>query len=100
MAHKLETPDKVKLREYNERTRGTPASRVTSYEIYSLRLAIESLSLNLGKRIALIGEVLSEGLAAIALAASTPEDNSAAVKEATARIKKQVELLKAARPSD
>jgi len=76
-----ETSEQQKQREYKDRTKNISADRLTTYELYSLRLAITELSANLGKREALIETALREGLAAVALAASTPEDNSAAVQE-------------------
>lgn len=96
MAARRESPEQIRQREYRDRFKNISADRLVPYETYSLRLVMEELSANLGKRLALIENVLIEGLAAIALAASTPEDNSAAVKEFTERIRKQVDLLKAA----
>lgn len=96
MPKPAETQEQTAQREYRERFKNISADRLMPYETYALRLAITELSANMGKRLALIESALVEGLAAIALAASTPEDNSAAVKEFAERIRKQVELLRAA----
>lgn len=94
MSHK--DPEEELQREYRERTKKVSADRLLPYEIYRLRLAVEKFSDNSGKWLGDIGTVLQTGLAAIALAASTPEDNSAEVKELAERIRKQVELLRSA----
>jgi capsule polysaccharide export protein KpsE/RkpR len=91
---KPETPEQRAAREYRERTKDISADRMNSYELYSLRLAINTLSDNAGKWLSSIDETLETGLAAIALAASTPEDNSAQIKALTANIRAVREKLK------
>ena len=76
-----ETPEEVGIREYRDRTKNISADRLVPYELYQLRQAVVELSANLGKRESLIEKALLEGLAAIALATSTPEDNSKDVQE-------------------
>jgi hypothetical protein len=78
---KPETPEEKSQREYRDRTKNISADRLVPYELYSLRMAITELSANLGKRTALVELALQQGLTAIALAASTPADNSAQVQE-------------------
>lgn len=70
MPKPTETPEQISQREYRERTKNVSADRLVPYEIYRLRLAIEAHSANVGK-----------WLSAVALAASTPNDNSAEVQK-------------------
>lgn len=65
-----EPAEQTAQREYRIRTKDMSADRLVPYELYRLRLAIESASENSGK-----------WLAAIALAASTQEDNSEEVQK-------------------
>ena len=85
---RTETPEDKNQREYRERTKSISADRLVPYELYSLRLAIVELSANLGKREALIETALTGGLAAIALAAANPADN-------TTEVQKQIDELTA-----
>ncbi len=89
-------PEEEKRREYRERTKKISADRLVPYEIFRLRVAIGELSSNLGKRASLIESVLEVGLEAIALAASTPEDNSAQILEHAAKVRSVREKLKTA----
>lgn len=96
MPKPTETQEQAAQREYRERTKNVSADRLMPYETHALRVAITELSANIGKRLALVEDVLIDGLAAIALAASTPEDNSAAVKEAIEKLRAASEPLKEA----
>jgi hypothetical protein len=96
MRRPQETPEEARQREYRENTRNTSADRLVPYEINQLRLAINELSSNLDKRTALVEGALREGLTAIALAASTPEDNSAEVKAAIEKLHQAKTSLKEA----
>jgi hypothetical protein len=58
--------------------------------------AIKAMSINNGKWLALINTTLTQGLAAIALACSTSEDNSAEIKTLTEKLKSSTDSLKAA----
>lgn len=85
-----ETPEQRAARDYKENTKSISADRMLQYETYALRLAVLKLSENVGKWLGGIDETLKQGLAAIALAASTPDDNSEEVE-------KQIERLKSSR---
>lgn len=96
MPRKPETPEEVRQREYRERTKSVSADRLVAYELNSLQLAVQDFSNNLGKRLALIESAVQEGLLAIALAASKPEDNSAEVKDFIGRLHAAATPLKEA----
>jgi hypothetical protein len=91
---RTETPEEKSQREYRDRTKSISADRLVPYELFMLRQSVTELSANLGKREALIEGVLENGLAAIALAASTPEDNSAEVQK---QIKENASKINAVR---
>lgn len=79
MGRLTETPEQISQREYRERTKNISADRLIPYELHRLRLAIEAHSDNVGK-----------WLSAVALAASTPTDNSAEVQKAVDDFTKQI----------
>lgn len=91
-----ETPEQRQEREFQERAKRLSGDKLLNHHLNGIRLAIAEHSANTGKWASVLNTTLQQGLAAIALAASTPEDNSAAVKEFTDRIKKQVDALKSA----
>lgn len=62
-------------------------------ELNQLTRAVREQSRNQGKWAFITAQILAEGLAAIALACSTPEDNSSDVSALTARLKIQVDAL-------
>lgn len=97
MGKPTEPPEQIAQREYRQRHDNVSADRLIAYELYRLRLAIESGSENSGKWLGTINASLAEWLAAIALAASTPEDNSEQIKEFAARIHAQFKALEAAK---
>lgn len=71
--------------EFQQKTRKLKGHDLIAHQLNGIRLAIIQHSENTGK-----------WLGAVALAASTPSDNSAEVKEYTERIKLQVDALKSA----
>lgn len=94
MSKPTESAEQIAHREYRIRTKDMSADRLVPYEIYRLRLAIESASENSGKWLGTLDATLENGLTAIALAASTPEDNSAQILELATKVKTVREKLK------
>lgn len=78
--------------EFQSKAKKLRGEALIVHHLNGIRLAIKEQV----KWTAAIDSDLQVGLAAIALAASTPEDNSAQVKEFTERIKTQVGALKSA----
>lgn len=58
--------------------------------------AIKNHSANTGKWLSAINNTLAQGLAAIALAVSTPDDNSEEIKRLTNELKQSTDALDAA----
>lgn len=97
MSRPVESAEQIAQREYRIHAKDMSADRLVPYELYRLRLAIEAASENSGKWLATLDATLEHGLAAIALAASTPEDNSEQIKQFSARIHAQFKALEAAK---
>lgn len=87
-----ETTEEREERKFQEKARSLKGHALIAHHLNGVRLAIREQT----KWTAAIDTDLKAGLAAVALAASTPDDNSAEVKEFTDRIRKQVDALDAA----
>lgn len=81
-------------------TKKTTARRGNAHELHAIRRAIEKQTRDAGKWSYIHAQILAEGLAAIALAASTPDDNSATIGNLTARLKAQANALEGAKEPD
>lgn len=87
-----ETLDEKQQREFRERTKNISGDRLVAYQLEQLRLEVQTLSANIGKRASLIETELKTGLAAIALAVS--DNNSAQILELAAKVQSVREKLK------
>src|SRR6185503_236935 len=57
--------EEAQQREYRRRTKDTSADRLIPYELFSIRLAIQEHSANVGKWAAILDSTLKEGFAAL-----------------------------------